>query len=75
MLLPCSIKNCNIPNLLTYTLQIVTSNNMAQEEHIGLIYNSMGCCSIWNYTWKAWFPYQHVIAIFQTFDSNLTTYT
>ena len=38
-------------NLLTYTLQIAliaTSNNMAQEEHIELIYNSMVCCSIWN---------------------------
>ena len=33
------------PNLLTYTLQIVTSNNMALEEHIGLIYNSMVCCT------------------------------
>ena len=28
-LLPCSLKNCNTPNLLTYALQIVTSNNMA----------------------------------------------
>ena len=29
------------PNLLIYTLQIVTSDNMAQDKHIGLIYNSM----------------------------------
>ena len=41
-------KNCNTDNLLIYILQIVTSNNMAQEEHIGLIYNSMICYSIWN---------------------------
>ena len=27
---------------------IYASDNMAQKEHIGLICNSMGCCSIWN---------------------------
>ena len=35
--------------VLTYTLQIVTSDNMVMEKHIGLIYNSIVCCSIWNY--------------------------
>ena len=37
------------PNFLTYTLQTVTSDNMVMEEHIELIYNSIVCCSIWNY--------------------------
>ena len=36
-MLPCSINNCNTPTLLTYALQLVTSNNMAQEEYNGLI--------------------------------------
>ena len=27
------MKNCNTPNMFTYTLQIVISDNMAQEEH------------------------------------------
>ena len=59
---PCLIENCNTLNLLTHALQIVTSDNMAQEEHIELIYNSIVCCSTYLFAFNtmATHIYKHI---------------
>ena len=62
---------------MIYALQIVTSDNMALEEHYGLIYNSMGCHSIWNlpHTITSFLPALLAQLIPNTTATHAITYT